>query len=145
MGKSDNDTTVFLKIMNTYNLKQVIDDYTRVTGTTKTCIDPILTNRSDCVFQSGVICGISDHDSVYIKSVRNFKKFYIKSFREKLMEVPFDKIKNVTNDVNEMWLICKAFFLDLLNKHAPITNINVRSNELPYVTSELKKLIRQRD
>ena len=44
-----------------------------------------------------------------------------------------------------MWLIWKAFFLDLLNKHAPITNINVRNDKLPYVTSELRKLIRQRD
>ena len=58
--------------MNTYNLKQVINDYTRVTGTTKTCIDHIMTNRPDCVFKSGVInCGISDHDSVYmIKKLR---------------------------------------------------------------------------
>ena len=111
------------------------------------------------MFKSGVInCGISD--SVYMikklrvptpklpprtLSVRNLKKFDLKSFRKELMEVPFDQIKNVTNDVNEMWLIWKAFFLDLLNKHAPITNIKVRNNKLPYVTFELRKLIRQRD
>ena len=161
MDKSNNDTKNLLKIMNNYNLKQVIHDYTRVTGTTKTCIDHIMTNRPECVFKSGVInCGISDHDSVYMikklrvpapklpprtLSVRNFKKFDLKSFRKELMEVPFDQIKNVTNDANEMWLIWKAFFLDLLNKHAPITNIKVRNNKLPYVTSELRKLIRQRD
>ena len=39
MDKSNNDTKKLLKIMNNYNLKQVIHDYTRVTGTTKTCID----------------------------------------------------------------------------------------------------------
>ena len=147
--------------MNTYNLKQVINDYTRVTGTTKSCIDRITTNRPDCVFNSGVInCGISDHDSVYmIKKLRvpipklppktslskGFKKFDLKSFRGELMEVTFDQIKNVTNDAYETWLIWKAFFLDLLNKHAPITNIKARNNKLPYVTSELKKLIRKRD
>ena len=38
-------------------------------------------------------------------SVRNFKKYDVISFREELMEVPFDQIKNVTNDANEMWLI----------------------------------------
>ena len=162
MDKSNSDTKNLLKIMNTYNLKQVINDYTRVTGTTKTCIDHIMTNRPDCVFKSGVInCGISDHDSVYMiknlrvptpklpprtLSVRNFKKFDLKSFRKELMEVPFDdQIKHVTNDANEMWLIWKAFFLDLLNKHAPITNIKFRNNKLPYATSELRKLIRQRD
>ena len=119
-----------------------------------------MTNRPDCVFKSGVInCGISDHDSVYMikklrvpipklppkaLSVRNFRKCDL-SFRKELMEVPFDQIKDVTNDANEMWLIWKAFFLDLLNKHAPITNIKVRNNKLLYVTSELKKLIRPRD
>ena len=95
-----------LKIMNTYNLKKVINDYTRVTGTTKTCI-----------FNGGVIiCGISDHDSAYmIKKLRvpipklplktfsakNFEKFNLKYCREELMEVPFDQIKNVTNDGNK--------------------------------------------
>ena len=118
MDKSDKDTKNLPKIMNTYNLKQVINDYRKVTGTTKTCIDHIMTNILDCVFQSGVInCGISDHDSVYMikklrvsipklppktLSVRNFRKFDLKSFREELMEVPFDQIKNVTNIANEM-------------------------------------------
>ena len=78
-------------------------------------------------------------------SARNYKKSDIKSFREELMEDTFDQIKNVTSDANEMWLIWKAFFLGLLNKHAAITNIEVRSDKHPYVTSELKKLIRQHD
>ena len=72
MDKSNNDTKNLLKIMNNYNLKQVIHDYTRVAGTIKTCIDHIMTNRPDCVFKSGVIsCYISGHDSVYmIKKLR---------------------------------------------------------------------------
>ena len=36
-------------------------------------------------------------------------------------------------------------FLDILNKYAPITNIKVKSNHLPYVTSELRGSIRQRE
>ena len=32
MDKSNNDTKNLLKIMNTHNLKQVINDYTNVTG-----------------------------------------------------------------------------------------------------------------
>ena len=39
----------------------------------------------------------------------------------------------------------KTLFLDVLNKHAPITSIKVKSNHLPYVTSELRGLISQRD
>ena len=41
----------------------------------------------------------------------------------------------------------RDFFLhlDILNKHAPVTDIRVKSSHLPYVTSELRGLIRQRD
>ena len=53
MDKTDNDTKHLLKLMASYNLQQLIKDYTRVTGTTKTCIDHILTNKLDTVSQSG--------------------------------------------------------------------------------------------
>ena len=33
----------------------------------------------------------------------------------------------------------------LLNKHAPIKTIRVRGNNLPYVTAEVKSLMRQGD
>ena len=58
---------------------------------------------------------------------------------------PFDEIKYISSDANEMWNLWKRFFLDILNKHAPITNIQVKGGKIPYVTSELKAMIRQRD
>ena len=54
-------------------------------------------------------------------------------------------IKLVSKDVNEVWLRWKAFFLDILNKDAPVTKIKVKGNSLPYVTSELRTLIKTRD
>ena len=67
MDKSDNDTKNLSKIVDSFNLKHLITDYTRVTASTKTCIDHILTNTESKVIQSGVIpCGISDHDIVYM-------------------------------------------------------------------------------
>ena len=62
-----------------------------------------------------------------------------------MSSVPFDEIKNIARDANEMWTLWKAFFLDILNKHAPIINIKVKGNRIPYITSELKSMIRQRD
>ena len=59
--------------------------------------------------------------------------------------VPFDEIKNISHDANEMWTLWKSFFSDILNKHAPITYVQVKGNKIPYVTSELKAMIRQRD
>ena len=58
-----------------------------------------------------------------------------------------EKIRSVSGDLNEMWHWWKTFFLDILNKHAPVAKIKVKGNHLPYmyVTSELKSMIRQRD
>ena len=39
----------------------------------------------------------------------------------------------------------KTFFINILNKHAPIKTIRVRGNNLPYVIAEVKSLMRQRD
>ena len=90
MDKSDNDTKNVSKIVDSFNLKHLITDYARVTASTKTCIDHILTNTESKVIQSGVIpCRISDHDIVYMiknmripkarnlpkdQTVRNYKK-----------------------------------------------------------------------
>ena len=93
----------------------------RVTATTKTCIGHIITNRPVCVLDSGVLpCGISDHDAVFMVknmrapkpklppqslSVRNYKKFDAQAFRNDIENLPFDHIKYVSRDANEMWLI----------------------------------------
>ena len=36
-------------------------------------------------------------------------------------------------------------FLDVLNKHAPVDSIKIKGNNLPYITSEVRQMARQRD
>ena len=79
-----------------------------------------------------------------IIKVRKFKKFDNESFLEDLAALNLNEIKNVTTDPNHMWLLRKKMFLDLLDKHAPITEIKLKGNNLPYITMEMR-LIRTRD
>ena len=44
--------------------------------------------------------------------------------------LPFDEIKIISRDANEMWTLWKSFFLDILNKHAPITYMQVKRGSL---------------
>ena len=44
-----------------------------------------------------------------------------------LQSMPFDEIKNITAEPNEMWAMRKKFFLDVLNKNAPLTKIKVKN------------------
>ena len=74
---------------------------------------------------------------------RKYRKFDSEQFRNDLQSTPFDEIKNITADPNEMWAMWKKFFLDILNKHAPLTKI--KGNNLPYIDPETRRLIRQRD
>ena len=75
-----------------------------------------------------------------LKAIKNYK-----AFRKDLNDVPFDEIKYISLNANEMWTLWKSFFLGILNKHAPITYIQVKGTKIPYVTSELKAMIRQID
>ena len=110
------------------------------------------------VSNSGVkSCGISDHDVVFLErnvrapklkvspkiiDVHNFKRFDSDSFKTDIKGIPMEEIRSVSGDVNEMWHWWKTFFLDILNKHAPVAKIKVKVNHLPYVTLELKSMIR---
>ena len=161
LDNSDNDTKHLKRILMTYKMTQLIKEPTRTTSDTKTLIDHITENRTDMVLDSGVIpCGISDHDAIYITknmrrpklkfqtktiTVRNFKKFNLNEFLKELDSLPFNQIRLVSNDANKMWLMWKNLFLSALDKHAPIISMRLRDNKAPYITSELKSLIRQRD
>jgi long-subunit acyl-CoA synthetase (AMP-forming) len=44
-----------------------------------------------------------------------------------------------------MWEIWKKLFEEVLNKHPPIQQKKIRSKKVPWITSEIKKLINKRD
>ena len=57
----------------------------------------------------------------------------------------FDQIKNITDDPNEMWELWETFYIDVLNEPTPVTDMKIKGNNLPYINSEARQLIRQRD
>ena len=158
--KPDNNNTKHIKrIFHTYGYTQMIGEPTRFTNHSKTLIDYVATNRPDCVSDQEVLpCGISHHDDVVymtrsmkmsrvrmkpkIVETRKYSKFDSEQFRNDLQSMAFDEIKNIIADPKERWAMWKKFFLDVLNKHAPLTKI--KGNNLPHVDSEARRLIRQR-
>ena len=125
-------------------------------------IDHIATNRPELASDSGVIpCGISDHDVVYtvrktklpkvklqpkILTTRNFKNFDQEQFRTEVDNIPFDTIRDVSSDVNELWQTWYRldFFLAILNKYSQTVTLQIRG-KTAYVKSEIRKVIKQRD
>ena len=76
---------------------------------------------------------------------RNFRKFNRKKFRNDIASHCWDHIYNST-DPNEMWLQWKSSFVSsIVNKDAPLRTMYVRTRSSPWITSELKKPMHDRD
>ena len=87
-----------------YQIDQLIKECTRLTPTSATLIDLILTNTPENISRSGVIhLGISDHSLVYAvrkfippkerqktREVRNFKNFIENDFIQDVSQLPWD-------------------------------------------------------
>ena len=158
----DNSKTKHLvQIYDTYGMTQIIKDPTRTTSDTQTLIDHIVTNRPKNIAEGGVIpCGISDHDLIYIirsaripkikkepkvLTVRTHKNLSEASLLDDLHNLPIELILESSSNPDTLWLTWKSFFTNIINKHAPVKTIRVRGNSLPYVTAEVKHMMRTRD
>ena len=146
----DNNTCKLMSITDIYGLQQLITEPTRITPTSATLIDVIYTNCRENVVCSGVRhISISDHSIVFAYrklsvngmsgghnaiTYRNFRKFNRINLRN-----------DIASDPNDMWLQWKCSFLSIVNKHAPLRKMRVRTRSSPWITSELKKRIHDRD
>ena len=143
MLKTNNDLNLPTKknksLYELYQLSQLIKQATRITMTTSSLIDHIVTNTQEKISDSGVIhTGISDHSLIFaikktsiikkqenIIEIRNMKNFDDQKFVNELWHWEFN-IYFFAAHPNSMWEMCKEMFLEVLDKHAPIQNEKIR-------------------
>ena len=163
MLKTNNDSNIPTKkiksLYELYQLTQLIDEATRITPTTTSLIDHIVTNMPEKISDSGVIhTGISDHSLVFAirkisivtkqentLEIRNMKNFDEGKFIEELLKQHWEYVYFFADDPNAMWEIWKNLFLEVLDKHAPLQQKKIRSKKVPWITSDIKKLMNTRD
>ena len=75
---------------------------------------------------------------------RNFKNFNATDFLNDLSQVPWENV-TLHDDPNICYRVWQSYFLQVLDMHAPLRRIRVRSNSHPWVTSNIKKLMRERE
>ena len=121
-------------------------------------IDLIFTNRNENIVKSGVIhLAISDHSLVFavrkivapkswenVGYVRNFKNFDATAFLNDLSQMSWENVTQYENP-NLCWQLWKSFYLQVLNRHAPFRRMRIRGNSLPWITPNIKNLMRARD
>ena len=163
MLKTDKDSNTPTKkiksLYELYQLSQLIDEATRITMTTSSLIDHIVTNTPEKICDSGVIhTGISDHSLVFAirkisvirkqentVEIRNMKNFDEEKFVAELLKQHWEYVYFFAEDPNAMWEMWKKLFLEVLDKHAPLQHKKIRSKKVSWITSDIKKLIFARD
>ena len=131
-------TRKHLDLLNNYQLFQLIDEPTRITENSETCVDHFITNKKENVINSGVYpLSISDHSFIYaIRKIsipranlrviepRNFKSFDESAFILDLKNADWPTVTAAT-DANDFWAMWKDRFLHIIDKHAPRRTIKV--------------------
>ena len=143
-------------IVEQFHMKNVVKGPTRITNHSKTLIDLIVTNRKDLVKQKGTCpLGISDHmiyatlsasiprDQPKIITIRNFNKFNERNFQSDTAHAPF-QVCEVFDDPSDVYYAWNLLFMELCNEHAPLKQIKVHSNSLPWITKEIRITMNQR-
>ena len=157
-------------IVNDFNIEedchQLIDTFTRIRNVNgsvqRSCLDHVTVNCISKMTRPEIHgVGQSDHLGVMVtkhtnelrKAARTTKKRVYKDFVEKdfiedirkakadgLFEELFD-----TDDIEKAGDIFTEVFRNILDKHAPIKVIQNRKNYVPYISKELKVIMKARD
>ena len=146
-----------LDLCELFNLDSLVKEPTRVTPTSKTLIDVILTNNKGRFLSTGTLePHISDHRLIYTimrtslarkrsrKIIcRTYKAYDKERFVSDLTTVPF-QVASIFEAFDDQALAFSELFLDIANEHAPIKQFHIHGAQVPYMTSEWRHAIRQK-
>lgn len=142
-----------------FGFTQIIDEPTRVTGTSSTLIDPIFVSTSNIVINAGVVNAdeISDHKLTFCElsfkvekfkpkfiTFRDYKNFDYHNFYNDLIETPWNNVlyeHNIEKKISLFELLIKNLF----NIHAPIRTVRVSKPKSPWLTDTITIMRKERD
>ena len=146
---------------NLFGLSQLITENTRVAKTTSTLLDVILTSNVHAHSQQRVFkFALSDHYLVYtcIKDInvcnthrtiqyRSYKDFDQEKFLYDMSQCPaFHEIQNGEKKYAESaWTLWKQSFTEICNVHAPLKTTRVKNRQNPWITTDIVKIMYERD
>ena len=142
-----------------FSLKELIKDATRITSTTSSLLDHILTNCDKKVSQKGVIdVGISDHQLIFctrkilrVKAnmhnqvrVRSLKKYSPEIYVDELRKINFPNY-SIFSDVNVAYSDLVEKLKNVIDKVAPLKEVRIKNNTQDWFDDEVAKAIKLRD
>ena len=149
-------------IMQELNMKQLINEPTNFTETSATLIDLILVRNDTNILTSGVLDSfiperIRYHCPVIVllkflrpanksfkRKIWNYKLANFDRYRELLHESNLEEKVNQFNDLDENVKCISEAIISAADKFIPNKIVTIRPEELPWITRQIKRLIRKR-
>ena len=147
-----------MNFCNSFNLTQTIERSTRITETSESSIDVILTSNKSLISKANVFANsISDHDLIvasltlkkprprptYI-STRSFKNFKKDAFLDDISNAPWFLI-DIFDDTDDKLDTFNSLFHHILDQHAPVKTVKLRTRPNPFIDDNIRSLMRSRD
>ena len=145
-------------LIASHGFKQLIKDPTRVTSDSTTLIDVLLSNRPLNISKTSVVpLSLSDHDCIAcVRKVnnakipsrevtsRNYKDYDPHRFTLDLLSYDWQPLYTSTN-VNDAWGYCERILQKTINRHAPLVKKRVKGRDCPWLSTEVKVTMNNRD
>lgn len=149
----------FDSCMSSYDFAQLINEPTRITNTSQSIIDVIYINKPEFIINSGTTNAdlISDHRLIFcnmnintkrpkpkLVTYRDFKNFVYDEFLRDLGKVHWDDILYLQSIEEKVQFLNNNILL-LFDNHAPYTTSRVTKPYAPWLTDNVKFLMKERD
>lgn len=151
------ESKYLLSIAQSFNLKQVIREPTRITRQSDSLIDVIFIDRGIEVIDSGTVemYNLTDHRLIYTKlcvatnkktirkiTYRSFKNFNRTDFDNDLRNINFEEMLDRSDSIDTAIDSLNNTLNFVFDKHAPFVSIIANHKSKPYITETLKEIIK---
>nr|CAI5817049.1 unnamed protein product [Callosobruchus analis] len=152
-------TILLVNLLESYDLKQLVNTPTRISNTSQTLIDVIIVSNPDEInmVDSFDMLGVSDHLAIIcefrflshcrrprFKQFRDFRNFDLQLFYRDLMDINWNQIYLLSN-IDEIITFFNNALLVVFNFHAPIRTIRVTKPPAPWMTYNIRCMIALRN
>ena len=157
------DTTPLInkykEFCQTFSLTEILKDSTRITCSTSSLLDHILTNSLEKISQKGTIdVGLSDHQLIYCTrkvlrtklnmhnqvQIRSLKKYSVEAYTNTLRKINFPDY-DTFSDVNVAYTDLVKNISNTIDSVAPIKELRIKSNTQGWFDNEIADAIKIRD
>ena len=157
------DTTPLInkykELCQTFSLTEIIKDPTRITCSTSSLLDHILTNSLEKISQKGTIdVGLLDHQLIYCTrkvlrtklnmhnqiQVRSLKKYSVEAYTNALRKINFPNYDTFSN-VNVAYTDLVKKISNTIDSVAPIKELRKKNNTQGWFDNEIADAIKIRD